>query len=67
MVNICSSAEDKQCCRACALTSGASGAAGPDLAMVWMMLWLSLPLCFLASVDLRTRVRARSDRANRRL
>lgn len=64
MVNLCSSSEDKQCCRACAITAVA---AGPDLAMVWMMLWLSLPLWFLASVDLRTRVRARSDRANRRL
>jgi hypothetical protein len=56
-VNLCSSSADKQCCRACALTPLS---AGPDLAMVWMTLWLSLPLGFLASVDLRTRVRART-------
>ncbi len=55
-VNLCSSSADKECCRACAL---APAPAGPDLSMVWMTLWLSLPLLFLGSVDLRTRVRAR--------
>ncbi len=55
-VNLCSSAADKECCRACALTPGH---AGPDLSMLWMMLWLSVPLLLLTGVDLRSRVGAR--------
>lgn len=55
-VNLCSSSSDKECCRACAL---APAPAAPDLRMLWMTLWLSLPLLFLGSVDLRTRIRAR--------
>lgn len=55
-VNLCSSAADKECCRACALTPER---AGPDLSMLWMMLWLSVPLFLLTAVDLRSRVAAR--------
>lgn len=55
-VNLCSSAADKECCRACALTPGP---AGPDLSMLWMMLWLSVPLLLLTGVDLRSRVGVR--------
>lgn len=62
-VNLCSSSADKECCRACALLPAP---AGPDLQMVWMTLWLSLPLVFLGSVDLRARVRARIRTRNGR-
>lgn len=62
-VNLCSSSADKECCRACALTPER---AGPELSMLWMMLWLSVPLLLLTGVDLRSRVRVRLRRSTPR-